>query len=482
MALPAAQASDGRVIGRYVLYDSIASGGMAKVHLGRLVSRFGFSRTVAIKRLHEQFAAEPEFVAMLVDEARLASRINHPNVVQTLDVVFEENEVLLVMEYVEGESLATLLRLSSQGHAPISVPIAIGVVTGALRGLHAAHIATAEDGSCLEIVHRDMSPQNIMVGVNGVAKVLDFGVAKAALRNQITVQGQVKGKFAYMAPEQLRGEEVDARTDVFAMGTVLWECLTKKRLFLGDDVGQTSAKLLNRPIPPPSQFVPELTPLLDRVVLRALARDPKARYGTAAEFADALEATAIVPRPTEIGTWVSTVAREALARQKALLARIEAGGPSAAVASRPPLLRPVSSDPNDATLVEVPKRPRSRRALVIGVAGALLLGTAVMLLLFGRGAAQPGHGAAQPSAQPRATTPEANPPLPPAASGTTPLAAGSAPVRLSTVPPPSLSDPQAASSSRRIPSIRPRPPSRPSCNPPYWIDESGIRRIRPECL
>ena len=184
-----------RIIGRYVLYDEMAAGGMATVHYGRLLGPVGFSRTVAIKRLRPQFARDQEFVAMFVDEARLAARIRHPNVVPTLDVVATDGELYLVMDYVQGESLSRLLRASrAKGSIPTDVVSAI--FCGALHGLHAAHEATDEHGKPLGLVHRDVSPQNILVGVEGIPRVLDFGVAMAAGRAQATGQGRIKGKLS----------------------------------------------------------------------------------------------------------------------------------------------------------------------------------------------------------------------------------------------------------------------------------------------
>src|ERR1700729_765840 len=193
-----------RIVGRYALYGELASGGMATVHLGRLLGPVGFSRTVAIKRLHAQFAKDPEFVSMFLDEARLAARIRHPNVVQTLDVVATEGELFVVMDYVQGESLSRLLR-ASRTVGPIPVRVASAILCGALHGLHAAHEATDEHGVPLGLVHRDMSPQNVLVDVDGSARVLDFGVAKAAGRTQTTGRGKIKGKLRYMAPEQIQG-------------------------------------------------------------------------------------------------------------------------------------------------------------------------------------------------------------------------------------------------------------------------------------
>jgi eukaryotic-like serine/threonine-protein kinase len=205
------QSADAASVGRYAIFDVIGSGGMASVHLGRLLGPGGFSRTVAIKRLHSEFAKDPDFVAMLLEEARLASRIRHPNVVSMLDVVHENEELFLVMDYIEGESLSRVLRTSSR--SPLPLPIVSSVLSGVLQGLHAAHEATGEDGHPLQIVHRDVSPQNILLGVDGTARVTDFGVAKSVGRVGTTRDGRVKGKAGYMAPEQLRGGRIDRRVD-----------------------------------------------------------------------------------------------------------------------------------------------------------------------------------------------------------------------------------------------------------------------------
>ena len=220
------------IIGRYALHGEIASGGMAVVHFGRLLGPVGFSRPVAIKRLHPQLAREPNVRAMFIDEARLASRIRHPNVVPTLDVVTDGGDLLLVMEYVHGESLQQLLRAVRKRGEPVPLRITLAVMTAVLHGLHAAHEATTETGQALNVVHRDVSPQNIMVGVDGVARVLDFGIARATVRLENTREGIVKGKLAYMAPEQLGGVVVDRRAAVYAATVVLWEMLTGKRLFV----------------------------------------------------------------------------------------------------------------------------------------------------------------------------------------------------------------------------------------------------------
>jgi len=311
-----------RTIGRYALFGELAAGGMATVHLGRFLGPVGFSRTVAIKRLHAQFAKDPDFVSMFLDEARLVARIRHPNVVPTLDVVSLEGELFIVMEYVEGESLASLLRRSASRAERAPLAVSVAVMLAVLHGLHAAHEATSERGEPLHIVHRDVSPQNILVGVDGVARVLDFGVAKAAWRLQTTQEGQLKGKLAYMAPEQLQRSDVDRRLDVYAASVVLWEALTGRRLFQGEPQ-QILAQLTSATVSAPGQLVAGIPPELDRVVLRGLSREVDARFSTAHEMAVALEGAAPIASQREVGEWVRLLATTTLQQRAERVAEIE---------------------------------------------------------------------------------------------------------------------------------------------------------------
>jgi serine/threonine protein kinase len=294
------------------------------VHFGRLLGAVGFSRTVAIKRLHPHLVEDPEFTSSLIDEARLAARIHHPNVVPTLDVVATDGEVIVVMEYVRGESLARLLRAESTSRLHVPLPIASAIAIGALHGLHAAHGATGDRGAPLGIVHRDVSPQNILVGVDGLARIIDFGVAKAAGRLQTTREGVVKGKIAYMAPEQLDANEVTRAVDVYAMGVVLWEMLAGRRLFDAATQGELAARrVIEVSHDPPGRHAPNIPPALDALVMKALAKEASARFATAQEMADALQRIVPPAFPTDVGRWVQDVAGAALARRGEQLAEIE---------------------------------------------------------------------------------------------------------------------------------------------------------------
>ena len=318
-------ASANGTLGRYAIYEEIGAGGMATVHLGRLTGPANFARTVAIKRLHAHLARQPEFVTMFLDEARLAARVRHRNVVATLDIVTASVQPYLVMEYVQGESLARLQSAARQRGERIPPAVACSIVAGILHGLHAAHEATNERGETLGIVHRDVSPQNVMVGVDGVARVLDFGVAKAAGRLQTTREGRLKGKLAYTAPELVRGTAIARTADVYSAAVVLWEMLAGDRLFAGDNEANILERVLFADVGPPSRGAKDVPPELDAIVLQALARNPARRFATAREMARAIESTIPIASPSEVGDWVETLAQQSLLERAEKTARIEGG-------------------------------------------------------------------------------------------------------------------------------------------------------------
>ncbi len=261
--------------------------------LGRALGAGGFERPVAIKVMHPHIATDPEFVTMFLDEARLAARIRHANVVPTVDVEHDESGVFLVMEYVDGMSLHRLAKTFRAAKVHLPVPIALRIMIDALSGLHAAHELRSQDGAPLMLVHRDVSPQNILIGTDGVARITDFGVARAESRlSAATKTGQVKGKTAYMSSEQLRSKPVDRRSDIYAAGVVLWELLAGQRLFHGDSEGAVVLAAAEGATQTPSQVNPQSPVALDAVVMKALQREPADRFPTAAAFAEALEETA----------------------------------------------------------------------------------------------------------------------------------------------------------------------------------------------
>jgi serine/threonine-protein kinase len=460
-----------RVVGRYALYDAIAAGGMATVHLGRLLGQAGFERTVAIKRLHPQFAQDPEFVSMFLDEARVVARIRHPNVVPTLDVVSAEGELFIVMEYVQGESLARLIRAAGARGARMPPAFATTIVSGVLHGLHAAHEARSERGQPLDVVHRDISPQNILVGTDGVARVLDFGVAKAAGRLQTTREGQLKGKIAYMAPEQMSGITSRA-TDVYAASVVLWEALTGRRLFFADNEAHTMKLVLDNRVARPGEIVADLPPALDALVLRGLSREPADRFATARDMALALEEALPPATPSKIGAWVEATAARTLDDRSERIARIESQSshgtplgkgtddaapvvatPAAAPAARaddepPTQLSSSATSLPDPSSKGTGRSGRSRALLALAGGGAMIL--ALLVVTVSRRAVTPATSLAGPPPSPAPSDL-----VPPAMSP----AALAAPVTPSTsVAPPAPAASIEAPSSASIPA---RPPPRP---------------------
>jgi eukaryotic-like serine/threonine-protein kinase len=319
----ASKAMSPRLVGRCLLYEELASGGMAKVYLGRLLGSAGFSRLVAVKQLHSQFADDPHFVEMFLDEIRVVSRISHANVVQTLDVIDEDHAIYLVMEYVRGASLARMLSGVARQGTRLPPQVVAAILCNALYGLHAAHEAHGEDGMPLDIVHRDVSPQNIIVGIDGITRMIDFGIAKAAGRQQVTRDGVLKGKPAYIAPEQLKSDNVGRTADIYSASVVLWEALTARRLFTGDNF-KILFEVLEREAPPPSSIVSDIQPEWDAVIEKGLARDPKDRFETAADMAKAIEEIGPLSSPAEVTSWLRRLAGDELDMRENLVASLEA--------------------------------------------------------------------------------------------------------------------------------------------------------------
>lgn len=282
----------GEQLGPYELVKKLASGGMGSVYLGRRTGPGGFERLVAVKVLHDHLRDDPDFVAMFLDEARLAAAIRHANVVPTLEIA-NDTHLYMVMEYVEGTTLQRLQKRAAEG-APLPVAVGLRIIIDVLHGLHAAHELCDPEGRPLNVIHRDVSPHNILIGNEGVARLTDFGVARAARRQAVTQGKTIKGKFAYMPPEQLRDRTIDRRADVFAAGVVLWEALTGTHLFRRGTDAETISGVLSGPIHAPSSQRPDIPPVLDRITLCALDRDPARRFATAEAFANAI-LTAGVP-------------------------------------------------------------------------------------------------------------------------------------------------------------------------------------------
>jgi serine/threonine-protein kinase len=275
--------------GKYYLISKLAEGGMAEIFLAKQVGVEGFEKNVVVKRMLSHLSAVPDFVSMFLDEARLASRLAHPNVVQILDLGFEAGCYFIAMEYLAGEDFSTVIRSAAKRRAYVPLNIALKVVADAAHGLHYAHEFTDSKGQPLNVVHRDVSPSNIFVTYSGQVKMLDFGIAKAESRITTTTAGVVKGKYQYMSPEQAQSAPVDRRADVYSLGVCLYEALCNARPFARDsDLAILNAVLKNE-YKPPRQVRPDLPVELEQIIVRALARTPEERFQSAGELAGALE-------------------------------------------------------------------------------------------------------------------------------------------------------------------------------------------------
>jgi serine/threonine-protein kinase len=508
-----------RTVDRYELLTELASGGMATVYLGRVRGAAGFARTVAIKRLHPHLASDRSFVAMFVDEGRLASRIRHPNVVPTLDIVSDGGELFLVMEYVHGEALSTIAHAARAAGAAIPMPVGAAIVSGMLLGLHAAHEATDEEGRPLDVVHRDVSPQNVLVGADGVTRLVDFGVSKAAGRLQSTGDGQLKGKLGYMPPESFRGT-VDRRSDIYSTAVVLWEVVTGRRLFTGSHA-EVLAKVLAGEVDPPSSIASDIPRAVDEVVLCGLEFTPDARFPTARAMERALRRAMPVASNFEVAEWLQRTMGSSLRERAARVAAIERDARVAVDASWLPVATGAQRvvtlggrravDASDATGVATLQTVSARSSWStrrwawtgLSLTAAAGLATAVLLLR-----APAGTGIVPAAAPPPVSA--ASTPAPPPASATP--AATAAPADPAVMPPPAASEaslslapppaarravapaavrsptkragasPTAQASSPAPATDRARVSTAAQCAVPYTVDAQGSTHFIVECL
>ncbi len=276
-------------LGRYQIIGRLATGGMAEVYLALSGDLPGFRTLVVVKRILPHLASNAQFIRMFLDEARLAALLDHPNIVRIVEVGHDGEDYFLVMELVQGKPLSAVLRKAAREHRPPSPALTAYLISQAASGLAYAHTLTDGEGRPLGVVHRDVSPQNVLISFEGAVKMIDFGVARAFGRVAHTSPGGLKGKIDYMSPEQASAEEVDHRADVFALGVVLWEALTGRRLFRRETELATMRAIVDDPIPHPSEMAPTIPIELDQIVMRALRKRKDARYATANEMAVALE-------------------------------------------------------------------------------------------------------------------------------------------------------------------------------------------------
>lgn len=407
----------GHTLGRYELLVPIALGGMASVWAARTSGPH--PKLVAVKLLRAELSDDPDFEAMFLDEATLVSQIHHPNVAETLDVGEEDGVLYQVMELIDGEPLNLVLRESkARGGLPLSV--ALRIVGEAALGLHAAHELRGRDGKLVGLVHRDVSPQNILVGYDGSVKILDFGVAKAASNLQRTKVGQIKGKYAYMSPEQAGSEPIDRRTDIFTLGIVFYQLVTGKHPFHAENDVATVRRICDKsPAEPPRTHCPELPEEVERILLKAVAKPKEERFATMAELRRAIEQvpSARLATPDELAALMQRLLgprgeRRRVAIQEAM--QIARERPSSLESQPPPAAaRPAEPPPGRAAAERAGSRPRSgplpgsawsHRALAstLGVllAAGAAFGLAYLVWSSSRGGVTPPDGASATTPRP----------------------------------------------------------------------------------
>jgi eukaryotic-like serine/threonine-protein kinase len=289
-------------VGRYEVITHLATGGMAQIYLARQSGLGAFERHVVLKTILRERATDQRFITMFLDEAKLAATLNHQNIAQVYEVDQADGAYFMAMEYVHGENARAILETTLRRGWTIPLELAVMIVSGAAAGLHHAHERRGKNGQPLNIVHRDVSPANVMVGYDGSIKVLDFGIAKAEERATKTVGGTIKGKYGYMSPEQCKGKQLDRRSDIFALGICLYEMTTLRRAFKGNDDFETMKRIVSGDIILPSVAVPGYPRELEAIVLTAMANDVNARFQTAQEMIEALDAFAVRAKLTGSNT------------------------------------------------------------------------------------------------------------------------------------------------------------------------------------
>ena len=415
---------------RYVLTELIASGGMAQVYRGKALGPGGFEKTVAVKMIHPHLSADRDFIDMLIDEAKLTARLTHPNIAQTIDFLKDKNCYFLVMEYIDGQNLRMILKRAEELGRPLTFPDAAFISLGAAAGLGFAHSRTDEGDRHLGIIHRDVSPQNILVSYEGEVKLVDFGVAKAAGRLSVTQTGVLKGKFAYMSPEQADGQALDHRSDLFSLGVVMYELFTGDRLFQGDSDISTLRRVREARVEPPRKTCPEIPEELEAITLRCLAREPGQRYQAAAQLRDDLQLFLSRVGYFQSSQTLSRYLREAFSEERKKTRKEEekefnkyltdSGSESAQSSSSligtTPLLLPGSAG-KDVTKKLAGKPPAPSWLKVIFAAVVILMLAAAGFWVYPR-LVNTGSGPADPVAPPAAPGPAAavlpsNPSIPP---------------------------------------------------------------------
>lgn len=458
--------------GKYELLSLLGRGGMGSVYLGREATA-AVAPLVAIKVPHAHLT-EGAAETMLEDEARVLAHIVDPHVVPLVALERSDEGLLFVMPFVPGVTAAALAKAAVKAGKPIPLPVVTRIVCDALSGLAAAHEARGPDGSPLGVIHRDVSPQNFLVGTDGTTRLLDFGVAKARGRLQKTTRdGALKGKLAYMSPEQLHGTEVDATTDTYAAAVVAWELAAGDSLFLGDTDADTFRRVLTAEVPSLTSLRPDVPEALDAALRRALSEVRGSRYASARAMREALSAIVAPATPTEVAALVRELCGPLVDAQAAAVRGAEAEPEIATVVDRPPPSVPVLVAPTPEPIQVLPVRRRRVElvAAFFAIVAAVLLGA----LLRVRSVGDPPAASGGPAPPPADTASDRSPG--PTASAVPSSSASSEPTasaKGAPSSPPPRSGPSLPSSPVR------RPP--PSCDPPYTFDRHGRKIFRPECF
>ncbi len=413
-ASPAHAATIPSTLGKYEIITHLASGGMADIFLSRARGIQGFEKLAIIKRVRQDRAFDKKMVDLFLDEARLAASLQHPNIVQVFEFGIVEGSYFLAMEYVHGEDVHSLLKRMRETKGAIPLPEIFAIVVGVCQGLHYAHECVGPNGRPLGIVHRDISPSNVLISYDGAVMITDFGIAKATGRSSETTTGTVRGKLAYMSPEQCRGMPLDRRSDIFAIGTLLHELSTGETLFKGTSDFEVMKAIVEDPIRPPSARVAGYPSELDRIVGKALARDPAHRYATARELQLDIERFAVEQKlPISSARLAGFMQQQFADRIAAWRERVSLDYAARAAAARPPSAEVEIIDAEATTRDEAPtlQRParRARTGIIAGVAAA-----AAMIVVAQRQLASSHAAAAPPALITTATTV----PTPPTATTT----------------------------------------------------------------
>ena len=482
----------GTRLGRYELLLPIAAGGMGQVWAARLVGSHGFSKLVAIKTILPMLVSDPEVEKMFYDEARVAALVHHPNVCQTLELAEDNKTLYMVMEWVDGASFRELVRTSTGGTNPVDPPIGARIMADVCAGLHAAHDLLDEDGKPLEVVHRDVSPQNVLLSIDGAVKVTDFGLVRALGRLHITRASRPKGKVGFMAPEQLSGGTIDRRADIFSAGCVLYESTTGRPPFPGDGEPQIIARMLMGEYELPSVHVPGYPAELEAIIVRALEQEPSKRFESADAMHTALEKY-LEKHPMSakrLGAFVNERCKEIIAARRDAIRgaaqksdnNVEATDPGRTpVPTAPPTLSSSddesehSASRSTAAGVSTSSKPEAtpsppRRLVAAGIAFGAIAAVGIVAYRMGNAAgsslndgqevlpmiASPGPASAMTTALPIATTTTGNPTPQTSADPRPPTVSSATSVPVPSFPSPSAT-PKGSASAAPSASVAPVP-------------------------